>query len=159
VTNNDCTIWMHRLARRVCRAYHWVPYDEALSAALVGMARALHEFDPERQLIAKRIGQKGYFATIDQLRAEGYLIHPNRTNRERLVFRSLTCDVPCRYTDKTDTFADLVSRCSLRQQVVLEMEFVDGLSMEKIAKRFGTNGHTVKRWKDSALQRVKAGCL
>ena len=163
MTSNDCTIWMHRLARRVCRAYHWVPYDEALSAALVGMARALYGFDATLQLEAKRIDRKGYLATVDELRQSRWIARPRVENRkhrwapvERPVFVSLRHDIP---TDHRPLgFNELIESCSRRERDMLSMQYVHNLNAHEIAQKFGCSTSAVWQTTSAARCKIKAAC-
>jgi len=156
VTNNDCTIWMHRLARRVCRAYCRVPYDEALSAALVGMALALQGFDPARQSYEKHMEVKGYFATVQQLREDRLIVHPGRVNKTELLFLPLRRDVG--REQKPCGFNELIETCTPRQQGMLEMQYVCGLSGQEIADRFGCSVRTAWKVVSDGRAKIKDSC-
>lgn len=155
-------LWIKRTALHLHSTMPWADVEELIQWGTLGLLEARERFDPSRgkpfaAFAARRI--RG--SMIDSLRREGN--QARRVNRqpstisENTVGHSPDYDDPMQILLKNnnqDVIARAITQLTERQQIILQLFFVDEHNNREIARALEVSEAYVSKTRRSALKRI-----
>lgn len=155
-------LWIKRTALHLANMMPWADVDELIQWGVLGLLEARERFDPTRGKAFGAFAERRIRgAMLDSLRRDGN--QARRVNRAPDAVMANTIGQSRAYTDPLESvlqqgnwaaIAEAAANLSERQQLILQLFFVEGLNNREIAQVLEVSEAYVSKARKTGLQRI-----
>ncbi|HYW76225.1 MAG TPA: sigma-70 family RNA polymerase sigma factor [Gammaproteobacteria bacterium] len=155
-------LWIKRTALHLTNMMPWADVDELIQWGVLGLLEARERFDPSRGKAFGAFAERRIRgAMLDSLRRDGN--QARRVNRAPDAVMANTIGQSQAYSDplesvlrqgNTTAIAAAAANLSERQQLILQLFFVEGLNNREIAQVLEVSEAYVSKTRKTALERI-----